>query len=106
MPIGCLLFRCYTITPVDTTPHPIQPIGIFSQTVALVESLEEQHKEEAPEWPNPPSEKLTFPSSSSALRSNDRCSWTTVELEEPCRGGSVGGGDKGKKQEANRIKYI
>lgn len=31
--------------------------------------------------------KLTFPSSSSAFRSKDRCSWTVVEAGEPCRGG-------------------
>lgn len=103
MPIGCLLFRCDTITPVDTTPgtptHPTQPMGIFSQAVALAESLQEQHEEKAPEWTNPPSEKLTFPSSSSALRSNDRCSWTTVE---PCRGGVGGGRGRGGQGKETR----
>lgn len=59
----------------------------FSQTEISFERKQEQRNEELAA---PAAErKLTFPSSSSLLRSKDRCSWTAVEPEEPCGGGGT-----------------
>lgn len=59
----------------------------FSQTEISFERKRERHKEEVAALAV--ERKLTFPSSSSALRSKDRCSWTVVEPEEPCWGGGT-----------------
>lgn len=71
----------------------------FSQTEISFERKQEQHEEEVAALAV--EIKLTFPSSSSALRSKDRCSWTVVEPEEPCHGG---GTEIGERQCQNKEK--
>lgn len=68
----------------------------FSQTEMSFERKREEGKEEAAALTV--ERKLTFPSSSSAFRSKDRCSWTVVEPEEPCHGGVTETGERKMSQ--------
>lgn len=81
----------------------------FSQTEISFERKQEEGKEEAAALTV--DRKLTFPSSSSAFRSKDRCSWTVAEPEEPCHGGDTETGErkchkKGKKKEEAQFPFV
>lgn len=95
----CHLFRWNTTTLADTSRYPVNPTPLKMSNHS--DCWEEATERGAPRANQSVIQKLTFPSSSSALRSNDRCSWT-AELVEPWVGGwVVPQGEMMKKREKN-----
>lgn len=81
---ACHLFRCNTTTVFPTETPPLQTFFLLleknqKQTEKWKHQNESIHREKKEKKKKI---QLTFPSSSSAFRSNERCSWTVL-LEEP-----------------------
>lgn len=89
---ACHLLRCNTTTRCPQKPHPRM---CSFRYLRITRSERKNGDPRMTQSTNQRKKKLTFPSSSSVFRSNDRCSWTVLP-EEP-----LGWSDEERQEKEN-----